>query len=410
MSPIEIRLAWRSLGRNPRRTGLTVAATSFSVILVVCMIGLSHGSHEQMIEDGVRMASGHLSLMAPEHLKERTLEQPLHWNREIRQTLESTPGVLGFTPRLDSFALVSQAEATQGMLIRGTDPTSEDDVSGIEKRVVEGRFLSAGGEREIVLGRRGAETLDVSIGDEVLLYGIAYSLESAYELFTVVGLIRFPDSRLERSLAFVSLEDAQSFYVYPEKVTEVAILLEDSESVPALQATLAEKLQASDLRVHTWQEVVPELDQYVTLDKGGMYLILILLVVVVGFGILNTVLMTVLERKREFGVLLALGLRPAQVFRVVYLESMFLAAVGILIGLIISIPIVLYFQAHPIPLEGGMAEALLEFNMEPVITWKLRASNPIGSSLTMLGVAILAALYPAIKASRGQPIDVVQNV
>ena len=410
MSLLELRLAWRSLGRNPRRTGLTVAATAFSVILVVCMIGLSNGSHEQMIEDGVRMASGHLSLMAPEHLEERTLEQPLDWTPEISRTLDSTSGIAGFTPRLDSFALVSQAEATQGMLIRGTDPASEDDVSEIKKRVVEGRFLSGGGEREIVLGQSGAKKLDVAIGDEVLLYGIAYSLENAYELFTVVGLFRFPDSRLERSLAFVSLEDAQSFYVYPDKVTEVAILLEDSESAPTVESALAARLSGSDLRVHTWQEVVPELDQYVTLDKWGMYLILVMLVVVVGFGILNTVLMTVLERKREFGVLLALGLRPAQVFRIVYLESIFLATVGILIGLIIAIPIVLYFQAHPIPLEGSMAQAMLEFNMEPIITWKLRASNPIGSSLTMMGVAILAALYPAIKASRGQPIDVVQNV
>jgi len=410
LSLLELRLAWRSLGRNPRRTGLTVAATAFSVILVVCMVGLSNGSHEKMIEDGVRMASGHLSLMAPEHLEERTLEQPLDWNPEINQTLASTSGIVGFTPRLDSFALVSQAEATQGMLIRGTDPASEDDVSEIKKRVVEGRFLSGRGNREIVLGQRGAETLAVTIGDEVLLYGIAYSLENAYELFTVVGLFRFPDSRLERSLAFVSLEDAQSFYVYPDKVTEVAILLEDSESALAVKSALDTGLSENDLRVHTWQEVVPELDQYVTLDKWGMYLILVMLVVVVGFGILNTVLMTVLERKREFGVLLALGLRPAQVFRIVYLESIFLASVGILIGLTIAIPIVLYFQAHPIPLEGSMAQALLEFNMEPVITWKLRASNPIGSSLTMMGVAILAALYPAIKASRGQPIDVVQNV
>ena len=402
-------MAWRSLGRNPRRTGLTVAATSFSIILVVCMMSLSHGNHEKMIEDGVRMSSGHLAAMAPEHLEERTLEQPLTWNTGISQTLASMPGVSGFTPRLDSFALVSQADSTQGMLIRGTDPAREDGVSEIKKRVVEGRFLSSAGEREIVLGQRGAETLDVAVGDEVLLYGVAYSLESAYELFTVVGLFRFPDSRLERGLGFISLEDAQSFYVYPDKVTEVAILLEDSESVPGVQAELRERFKGLDMRVHAWQEVVPELDQYVTLDKGGMYLILILLIVVVGFGILNTVLMTVMERKREFGVLLALGLRPGQVFRIVYLESLLLAAVGIVIGLAVATPIALYFQAHPIPLEGAMADALLEFNMDPVITWKLRASNLIGSSGVILAVASLAALYPALKASRGQPIDVVRT-
>lgn len=410
MSRVETRLAWRSLGRNRRRTGLTIAATAFSVLFVVTMVGMSNGSHEKMIEDGVRMASGHLTVMAPDHLQERTLEQPLDWNDDLRRALEATPGIAGFTPRLDSFALISQADATRGMLVRGTDPSREDQVSQIEKRLVEGRFLRPGQSREIVIGQRGAEALGVKLGDEVLLYGIAYSLESAYELFQVVGLIRFPDPNLERSLAFISLEDAQSFYVYPEKITEVAVLLDESDEAPAIQARLAERLRGQNVRVHAWQSVVPELEQYVILDKGGMYVILIMLVVVVGFGILNTILMAVLERKREFGVLLALGLKPAQIFRIVYLESFLLAAVGIVIGLAIALPIVLYFQANPIPISGDLGEAAGQFGVEPVIVWKLKASNPIGSSLVMLGVALLAAFYPAIKASRGQPIDVVQSV
>ncbi|MFP6639532.1 MAG: FtsX-like permease family protein, partial [Myxococcota bacterium] len=286
----------------------------------------------------------------------------------------------------------------------------EDQVSEIEKRVVEGRFLRTGQVREILIGRRAADSLDVEVGDEVLLYGIAYSLESAYELFRVVGLIHFPDPNLERSLAFISLEDAQSFYVYPEHITEVAVLLGESDDVPLARAALLENLHGQNVRVHPWQSVVPELEQYVLLDKGGMYVILVLLVVVVGFGILNTILMAVLERKREFGILLALGLKPGQVFRIVYLESLLLAAVGIAIGLAVALPIVLYFQANPIPLSGEIAEAAGQFGVEPVIVWKLKTSNPIGSSLVMLGVALLAAFYPAVKASRGQPIDVVQNV
>ena len=140
-----------------------------------------------------------------------------------------------------------------------------------------------------------------------------------------------------------------------------------------------------------------------------MYLILLLLTVVVGFGILNTILMAVLERKREFGILLALGLKPSKIFKVVYLESLLLAGVGIVIGLAISIPMVLYLQAHPIPITGNAAEGISQLNIEVSITSKFRASNPIRSTLIMMGVAVVAAFYPALKASRGQPIDVVQN-
>ncbi|MAI78775.1 MAG: hypothetical protein CL917_07540 [Deltaproteobacteria bacterium] len=409
MNSLEFRLAWRSLGRNPRRTGLTLAATSFAMMLVVNMTGLSNGSHEEMVENGVRMASGHLSLMAPDHLEERTLEQPLAWTQSLRTHLESVPDIKGFAPRMDAFALVSHEESAQGMLIRGSDPTRENTVSEIEDRLTTGRFLRQGESREIVLGQKGAQTLGVELGDQVLLYGMAYSLESAYELFTVVGLVRFPDAELERTLAFISLEDAQAFFVYADRVTEVAILAEDSYQVEDLQNRLTQTLSNGDLRVHTWQEVVPELDQIIAIDKGGMYLILLLLTVVVGFGILNTILMAVLERKREFGILLALGLKPSKIFKVVYLESLLLAGVGIVIGLAISIPMVLYLQAHPIPITGNAAEGISQLNIEVSITSKFRASNPIRSTLIMMGVAVVAAFYPALKASRGQPIDVVQN-
>jgi putative ABC transport system permease protein len=137
---------------------------------------------------------------------------------------------------------------------------------------------------------------------------------------------------------------------------------------------------------------------------------LVILVVVVAFGILNTILMSVLERTRELGVLLALGLRPRAVFRLVYLESMLLGGVGLVLGLAVGIALVLWFQAHPVFLGEKMAGAMELFGAEPVMTWKLKPMNPVGSSLTVLGVALLAALYPAIKASRGRPVDALRSL
>ncbi|MBW2698882.1 MAG: FtsX-like permease family protein, partial [Deltaproteobacteria bacterium] len=120
--------------------------------------------------------------------------------------------------------------------------------------------------------------------------------------------------------------------------------------------------------------------------------------------------MAVLERQRELGVVLALGLSPASVFRMVYLESLLLAGLGLVAGLAIAIPLVLYFQAHPITLSGDMAQVTELFGFEPMIVWKLKVMNPIGSTLTILGVAIVTALYPALKASRGRPVDVLRSL
>jgi putative ABC transport system permease protein len=284
-------------------------------------------------------------------------------------------------------------------------------VTTLARRVEQGTFVEGRRPREIVLGQRLARNLGAGLGDELLLYSVAYSLETAYELFEVVGVMKLPDAELDRSLAVISLADAQEFFVYGDRVSEVAILAHDADRAPAIQAALRKVVDGDPpAEVHTWRESMPELVQFILLDDAGMYIMLVILVVVVAFGILNTILMAVLERQREFGVLLALGLRPAAVFRIVYSESLMLAATGLVIGFALSIPLVLWFQTHPVQLSGDDMRAAFElFGAEPVLTWKLKPLNPIGSVATILGVAIVAALHPALKASRGRPVDVLRG-
>jgi ABC-type lipoprotein release transport system permease subunit len=223
--------------------------------------------------------------------------------------------------------------------------------------------------------------------------------------------MKLPEINMDRSLAVISLKDAQAFFAYEGRASEVAVLASDADAAPAVAATLRAAIDGSvAVDVRTWDKLMPELVQFIFIDDASMYILLVILIVVVGFGILNTILMSVLERTRELGVLLALGLRPVAVFRLVYVESLLLAGVGLLIGLAIGIPLVLWFQAHPIPLGGDLAKATELFGMEPVMTWKLKPLNPIGSCITILGVAALAAFYPAVKAARGRPVDALRSV
>ncbi|MEE8580097.1 MAG: ABC transporter permease [Myxococcota bacterium] len=411
---LELRLAWRNVWRNPRRTALTIAATVFAVYLVVFFVGMAAGIHEKMIEDSVRIHSGHVTISGEGYLEERTLEHFVSLGPEVREALDGTPGLRGWAPRLVSFALLSKAVASQGVVIFGVDPEREVQVSTLPERVRTGRFLVSGGSREIVLGERLAHSLDAEIGDEVLVYGVAYSLEAAYELFRVVGLLKLPEPNLERSLALISLRDAQAFFVYGDRVSEIAVLAADAEQSDSLRARLSETLSnlaSEPLELHTWNEVMPQLEQLIFLDDAGMYIMLAILVVVVGFGILNTILMSVLERMREIGVMLAVGLRPGGIFRMIYLESMLLACIGLAIGLAAAIPSVLWVEANPIPITGEELRGASEyFGMEPVITCKLKPKNPLGSTLTILVVAAMAALYPALKASRARPAEVLRSL
>jgi ABC-type lipoprotein release transport system permease subunit len=408
---LELRLAWRNIWRNPRRTGLTVAATVFAVILVVFSVGMAAGTHEKMIEDSVRIASGHVSISGEGYLENRTLEQFVRFDSDLEAQVRETDGVRGYAPRVAIFALLAKASATSGVAVLGVDPEREDTVSSLSRRVLKGRFVSVAGQREIVLGDRLAAKLSAEVGDSLLLYSVAYSLETAYELFDVVGVLRLPDPNLDGTLAIISLADAQDFFVYGDRVSEVAVLADDADSADAVANGLEAVLSGgAPVEVHSWEELMPELVEFVILDDLGMYLMVGIVVIVVGFGILNTLLMAVLERRKEFGVVLALGLKPAAVFRIVYIESVLLAAVGLVIGLAISLPLLMYFEGHPIPLTGGATGAMEFFGMEPEIAFKLKRLNPIGSSITIIGLAIVAALYPALKASRGRPVDVLRSL
>ena len=266
-----------------------------------------------------------------------------------------------------------------------------------------------------MLGRELMRRLGAQIGDELLVFTQAYSLESAYELFTLVGSLRLPEPGLERGLALVSLADAQELLVYGDRINEIGLLAASADQAPALRDLLRAKLTDGKLagapvEVFEWSALMPELEQLIELDDFGMYLMLLILIVVVGFGILNTILMSVLERKRELGIMLALGSRPALAIRLVFVESLMLAGVGLLLGLVAAVPLVLYMQMNPIAITGEASQAYELIGTDPLLVGRLTLSNPLGAGVLILVVATLAAWYPAFKAGRGRAVDALASL
>jgi len=407
-----LRLAWRNVWRNVRRTGLTVAATVFAVFLVVVFVAMADGIHSKMIEDAVRIQSGHVQLAGRGFLENRTLETNLEWTPDLEATVRDTPGIRAWAPRVDSAALLSLGESTQGVMLVGVDPAREAGLSTLAERVDHGTFLPAGTARAIVLGDQLAKNLGARIGDRILVFSMAYTLENAYDLFTLTGTMHLPDPAFERSFAVVRIDDLQAFLAFGDRVSEIALLADSASQVPAIEDALAaHPLGAAGIEVNAWDDVMPDLAQFIVIDNAGMYIILFILVVVVAFGILNTILMSVMERQREFGAMLALGLRPRRIFQMVYAESMLLAGVGLAIGLGLALPTVWFLGQHPIPLGGEELAAVAGLvGMEPVVTFEMRPTTLPGAALTIALVAALAALYPALKASRARPVDALRSL
>ena len=409
---LTLRLAARNVRRNPRRTWLTIGATAFAVFLIVFHIGRNDGNHEKAVEDGVRIHSGHVAVSGAGYRRDLALDHFLTWTPEVDAGLAAVSGIRATAPRVIGFGLLSFDAATQPTVILGVDSGRERVLSTLATRLRQGAFLPGAIPHEVLLGDRLAQNLGVSVGQEVLLYSQAYSGEMAYALYTVAGVLKLPDGDLDRSLAVVSLADAQEFFAYWDRVSEVAILTDRADHAPAvataLRAAMAE-IVSEPTEVYTWDELNPELVQLIRFDDIGMYLMIAVLVVVVAFGILNTILMSVLERRREFGIALALGLRPARLFLLILAESLMLAAAGIALGLALAIPAVLWFSIHPIHM-GGQVQKTMEFlGVEPIWIWKLEPVKPIATALALLLISGLAALYPALSASRARPADALRS-
>ena len=415
---LSTRLAWRNVWRNPRRTALSVAATVFAVVLVMLSVAMAAGVHEKMIEDAVRMASGHVAISGEGYRDAMTLEEFVPWDREIAAAVSGIEGAEGAAPRISSFALASFGDASRGVMVLGIDPEREREVTNWHERIVEGRYLPSerGDRRPLVLGRRLANHLAVGLGDDVLLYGVAYTLETAYELFEVVGIMRLPDRRLERSLALIHFDDARDFYVYGDRASEIALLAKSAAATPELEKATRAALEplarerGVPIEILGYPALMPELVQLILIDDAGMYILLAILIVVVGFGILNTILMAILERSHELGVIRALGLRPSRLFLMIYYESILLAGVGLAVGLAIAIPALALLDGHIFLMGGDIATATELFGMEPTLVFKLKPMNPIGSAITVFAVASIAALYPAWKASSSSPLDAMRSI
>jgi ABC-type lipoprotein release transport system permease subunit len=406
-----VRLALRNLWRNPRRTALTVGATVFAVGITMFVESMAAGTHKRMIDDFVRLYPGHVEVMARGYREHRTLDYGIRLPEDRVRALDRLPGLDGWAPRVEAWALAMPdregALGRAGWLV-GVDPARERKVSKLANSVREGRFLDGTPGREVILGSRLARGMGVGVGETVILLSTDYYGSQAADRFDVVGTVEVGNEDFDGALVLLRLDDVQRFLEYGDHVSHVAIFAEQTDAARELAGEVEGLFEAADYEVMAWQELIPELRQFILLDDAGARLMLSILILVAGFGLLNTVLMSVLERVREFGIMRAIGARPRTLFAVVLLEAAMLALIGVVLGVAVGVPVVVWFAQSPITLAGEYAAAMEAWNFAPVIVFDLEKKNLFGTPLVMFTVAMLAALPAAVRASRGQPVDVMR--
>ena len=403
-------LAWRNLWRSRRRTWLTVGAMIVCNTLMVFMWSLQLGTYDMMIETTLKSFTGHLQVQKEGYLDEPRMRDSFDDVAALTKSFRNSLGVASVAARAESFGLASSEDRSVGIQIMGVEPEYEPLVSTLPGLVSDGRWLSDNNAEEIVIGAVLARNLKVTVGDELTFLGTGHDGSMAAAIVIVVGIVDSGLPDLDRMLAQIPLGYFQSVFSMQDQAHRIVFDVGRLEAVaPAMLQVQGLIETRAELVALDWDQIQPGLRQGIQADAASAWFMYGILILLVSFSVLNTQLMSVLERTREFGVMLALGIKPARLSRLVLLETSVMAILGLLIGVFFGGLIAAYFAQVGFSFPG-MEEAMARYNLPGSMYPKLSASGLLlGPTIVCLG-SLLASLYPALRLLWLQPVQAMRAV
>ncbi len=400
-------LAWRNLWRNKRRTLIASASIFFAVIFALLMRSMQEGSYDYMVDASVSMYTGYIQVHAKDYWDKRSIDKSMELSQTGIDKIDSVENVTLVTPRLESFSLISYGNVTKVASIVGIDPELENKMTDLKNKLISGKYLTeqSGG---VMIAEGLAEVLKVGIGDSIVLYGQGYHGVTAAAQVEVEGIVMFTLPALNKTMVYLSLHYSQWLYAAPNRVTTISIMISEATRINEVHLAVRD-LFDEKYEVMMWPELMPELVQSIEVDNAGGIIMLGILYVVIGFGIFGTVMMMTAERTKEFGILISVGMKKWRLSYVSFLESLLLSFIGVLAGIIVSIPILYYLKQNPIPLTGEMADAMLKFGLDPIVPFRFAANIFIDQFLTVLVIAMISALYPLSYIRKLNPIKAMRK-
>ncbi len=406
-----LKLAWRNILRRKRRTLITAASIAFGCVLCLFFTGLSDGMYGKVTRMAVRMGSGHLVIEHPEYRDDPVLEHTVTAAPELLEALRQVPEVEGYSLRISGPGMVSSSRGSVGGGFDAVDPRLDRDISLLVKGIIEGRYLSSAGD--MIVGTDMARKLQTRLGGKVVVTTRDRHGETVQELFRVVGIFETKSALLDGFYFQVTLDKAQQMLdLDPSQVTQLGVYLSDAKHQDEVAAALRRLPQLASVGgvVTRWQEVLKDLADYIKVDNAFNYIFQVLLFLVILAGVLNTVLMSVMERMYEFGVLLSLGMSRARLTLMVVMECLMLAVIGTAAGGLLGALLNTLLYHHPISFAGSVSEMSVGgFFIEPSLHMNLTLHHFLVTMIAIFIMILVAGLYPAWKAGRVEPVEVLQT-
>jgi ABC-type lipoprotein release transport system permease subunit len=404
-----LTLAFRNLWRNRRRTLLTLSAMVVSAALLILALGVFSGMFKDMLASATEQYYGHLVIAHPEYHLRRDLFAHLPIDILDQPAIKQELAITGKSPRLRSFGLLSRPETSQPIELLGIIPQLEQQVTSLQHKLTAGHYPAAGEHNGALIGQGLARKMKVQPGDELVFVTQAADGSIGNDLLIVSGIFATGDSRHDNNLVLAPLLWLQEVLVLPGRIHEIAMVVADPMDAAQVADRMAPHL-SGNVEVLDWGDLLPEMREVIAAYDVSRMIIVTILYLATGLGILNTFFMSVMERTREFGILMAQGMRPWTIRGLVLLETLMLATIALAIGLFCGAVMTLYMQQVGIDLSAYITPVTYAGG---TILPRLHAVFESGNFLVPAGMLLLVSLFagflPANRAARLDPVAAVRE-
>jgi len=402
-----IKLAWRNLWRNKRRTIITSASVFFGVVLSSFIRSMEEGSYAQYIRSIVNSYTGYIQIHKKGYWDDKIINNSFELNQSVVSKLNGNKKITHYSPRFETFCLASTEDVTKGVMIFGIDPQREDKITNISGKLKQGNYLKSNDDG-VILSSTLAKFLKLNIGDTLVLIGQGYHGASAAGKYPVHGIIKHPSPELDRSLVAMEIKKCQELFSAPGLLTSMVIMVHNNDEVADTKEALSHSLPAN-LEVMDWKEMNELLMKQIESDRAGGVITIDILYLIIAFGIFGTIVMMMAERKKEFGMIIAVGMQKYKLILVVLLETVFIGMIGAITGILASIPILGYYYYHPIPFTGQAAEMMLEMGFDPVMFFSLDPAIFLKQALIIFIFTLIIGIYPVLNIRKLEIANALHN-
>ncbi len=408
------KIAWRNLWRNRRRTLITASSIFFAVFFAIIMRSFQLGTYGHMIEQSIEAYSGYLQIQGADYFDDPCLDNSFDGSSMLLKKLESEQNIKIAVPRIESFALASTGNISKGVIVTGIDPDKEKFLSDPERKLIKlpgfkenyQKFANGDG---ILISERLSKYLRATIGDSVVLLGQGFQGVSASGVYPVRGIVKIASIDLDNKLIYMTLIEADNLYSLGGRLTSIAINLKNADLMNETASDLTRKLNDKSLSIKTWPELMPVIKQQIDSDNEGGIVMVGVLYLIIFFGIFGTVQMMISERMREFGVMVAIGMKQIKLVGIIFIEMLSLGLIGILSGMMSAVPILLYGFYHPIRITGNMAKTFTDLGFDPIMPFAWFDSYFFIQGVVVLLMVIVASLIPVRKILTINIIRAIKN-